>query len=27
MQEVTNWSTCYPASLDAGQIVAEMMAH
>ncbi|MCU7428809.1 MULTISPECIES: ZinT/AdcA family metal-binding protein [Paracoccus] len=27
MQEVTNWPTCYPASLDAGQIVAEMMAH
>ncbi|UFS67868.1 ZinT/AdcA family metal-binding protein [Paracoccus denitrificans] len=24
---MTNWPTCYPASLDAGQIVAEMMAH
>ncbi|KRW95890.1 metal-binding protein ZinT [Paracoccus sp. MKU1] len=27
LQEVTNWPTYYPASLDGGQIVAEMMAH
>lgn len=27
LQEVANWPTYYPASLDGGQIVAEMMAH
>lgn len=27
LQEVTNWPTYYPASLDGAQILAEMMAH
>lgn len=27
LAEVTNWPTYYPASLDAGAIVAEMLAH
>lgn len=27
LKELTNWPTYYPASLDADQIVAEMLAH
>ena len=27
LNEITNWPTYYPASLDGAQIVAEMLAH